>query len=173
MLRWPLTGTLQHSWLALTEIQARWSREIEGSKLRAQLPKRIVPTSRKITFHWTNATKPIQLCTRQWFIQWILILLFVLSFPWWCIRGYCDHVSTPKQEYESLSYFRIHKFMDYFARDIVGISAYDFYHANDVTAIQGHHAKCKQPLCCLVFCSSASGPGNDRSKGTLHAVYLK
>ena len=42
--------------------------------------------------------------------------------------------------------FRIHKFMDYFARDIVGISAYDFYHANDVTAIQGHHAKCKQPL---------------------------
>ncbi|KAK2561643.1 Neuronal PAS domain-containing protein 3 [Acropora cervicornis] len=36
---------------------------------------------------------------------------------------------------------RIHKFMDYFARDIVGISAYDFYHANDVTAIQGHHAK--------------------------------
>lgn len=33
--------------------------------------------------------------------------------------------------------------MDYFARDIVGISAYDFYHANDISAIQGHHAKCK------------------------------
>ena len=115
--------------------------------------------------------KPIQLRTRQWFIQWILLL--VLSFPWWCIRGYCDHVSTPKQECESLSYFRIHKFMHYFARDIVGISAYDFYHANDVTAIQGHHAKCKQPLWCLVFCSSASGPGNERSKGTLNAVYLK
>lgn len=36
---------------------------------------------------------------------------------------------------------RIHRFMDYFARDIVGISAYDFYHANDISAIQGHHAK--------------------------------
>ena len=33
--------------------------------------------------------------------------------------------------------------MDYFARDIVGISAYDFYHANDIAVIQGHHAKCK------------------------------
>ncbi|XP_032241462.1 protein similar isoform X2 [Nematostella vectensis] len=36
---------------------------------------------------------------------------------------------------------RIHKFMDYFAKDIVGISAYDFYHAGDVAVIQGHHAK--------------------------------
>ncbi|XP_068689163.1 uncharacterized protein [Montipora foliosa] len=36
---------------------------------------------------------------------------------------------------------RIHKFTDYFARDIVGISAYDFYHANDIGIIQGHHAK--------------------------------
>ena len=33
--------------------------------------------------------------------------------------------------------------MDYFARDIVGISAYDFYHGNDVAVIQSHHAKCK------------------------------
>ena len=33
--------------------------------------------------------------------------------------------------------------MDYFARDIVGMSAYDFYHGNDVAVIQGHHAKCK------------------------------
>lgn len=36
---------------------------------------------------------------------------------------------------------RIHKFMDYFARDIVGISAYDFYHGNDIAIIQSHHAK--------------------------------
>ncbi|KAL9958944.1 hypothetical protein ACROYT_G036022 [Oculina patagonica] len=36
---------------------------------------------------------------------------------------------------------RIHKFMDYFARDIVGMSAYDFYHGNDVAVIQSHHAK--------------------------------
>lgn len=33
--------------------------------------------------------------------------------------------------------------MDYFAKDIVGISAYDFYHAGDVALIQGHHAKCR------------------------------
>lgn len=32
--------------------------------------------------------------------------------------------------------------MDYLAKDIVGISAYDFYHAGDVALIQGHHAKC-------------------------------
>lgn len=36
--------------------------------------------------------------------------------------------------------------MDYLARDIVGISAYDFYHGNDVAVIQGHHAKCKDKL---------------------------
>lgn len=33
--------------------------------------------------------------------------------------------------------------MDYLAKDIVGISAYDFYHAGDVALIQNHHAKCK------------------------------
>ena len=32
--------------------------------------------------------------------------------------------------------------MDYFARDIVGISAYDFYHGSDIAVIQSHHAKC-------------------------------
>jgi len=36
--------------------------------------------------------------------------------------------------------------MDYFARDIVGISAYDFYHASDIAVIQGHHAKCKDEM---------------------------
>ena len=38
---------------------------------------------------------------------------------------------------------RIHKFMDYVAKDIVGMSAYDFYHGSDVALIQQHHAKCE------------------------------
>ena len=33
--------------------------------------------------------------------------------------------------------------MDYVAKDIVGMSAYDFYHGGDVALIQNHHAKCK------------------------------
>ena len=45
---------------------------------------------------------------------------------------------------------RIHKFMDYVAKDIVGMSAYDFYHGSDVALIQGHHAKCK--FVCLFVC---------------------
>ena len=66
---------------------------------------------------------------------------------WSCNKVVVKQGSTIKSKCNELCLCfiscRIHKFMDYFARDIVGMSAYDFYHGNDVAVIQGHHAKCK------------------------------
>ena len=45
---------------------------------------------------------------------------------------------------------RIHKFMDYYAKDIVGISAYDFYHMGDVSLVQDAHLKCTYEI--MFFC---------------------
>lgn len=41
------------------------------------------------------------------------------------------------------SLFRIRKYMNFTARDIVGMSAYEFYHLNDMMIVQDAHTDCE------------------------------
>ena len=43
----------------------------------------------------------------------------------------------------SVFLFRIRKYMNFKARDIVGLSAYEFYHSNDMQIVHKGHHDCK------------------------------